>query len=985
LRAERSEFGACLGATYSVHEDRPDGAGFITRFSRTGRELSTFAVGSRYSSTSVRLVPRTGGGYYLLTLGRTQSSGEIRPMIARLDPALGVVWTVAMYRPFGYSYGSWAPAADGGLWVMMQSDEIFRLSDDGTIAWQGEIDAERASLRSLGVLPSGDVVMGGEGTLLRMTPEGTIVWALEHPHLIDDVDVGESGHIAVLSRSWGGDSGPPYHVVTLNEDGVPLWTRNFVLDGLPLNIWDVDVDSTGRVTVSGNFRDEPEQSHPWIARFSAAGDPEWELALPDPGDHTAITEIRSAGNDLLVVGRTGVPGRFDWGAWTMLIDESGDPGSPCRAWENWNTPTTTDPVTLTDHSAGVQEGFLEAWANEISIDPLPLIHLPMGGDAFEEDDSCGEGVEWSPSSGGRTQARDFCDDPDDWLRLSAQAGETYTIETTPIDPGVDSVVEVLDAACGAVLWSDDDGGVAGGSRLEFTPASHEDYRIRIRSKAGSSGAGHVYRLALAGEPRQGAPWSRSGLQTRGLASSRVGHIVTTDGERFALLDESGTAIWTKGLQDVRLARVAAASDCSFALTGSQRGFGFWLGAMASDGHPLWQLRSEEDRDAVAIGLSVTPEGHWLVGAEQGGAPMIAEVDADGSPLWQARPDLPLSYDLTFTATLADGTRVLQSDERVFGFDATGSHQWTFELPTLHAAGIVPLSDGSLVALGSTATWAESGGVSAAFRLRPPDGIDWSRRYASGFEVFFASGRALPGGEVVVVGRHRETADGASRPLLLTLDPATGDPTLIKGIDGNEPIGTFLDVAVGPEGHVLAGGEAPLMLTDALANVGTACSPPLDLPLTVDAWPGPAAYGGAPDLLPEVALVPVEHALRPDDVGTTLLCHRESLPPLEVSPPGSPQPLRVERSVEVSWEDAGVNGAERFHLYRFDLEGTGLGGDCSLPACTPLVLDTNVHVDPESPGLDRGWAYLVAGTVAGEEGPLGRDSFGRLRPVPLTCP
>ena len=139
------------------------------------------------------------------------------------------------------------------------------------------------------------------------------------------------------------------------------------------------------------------------------------------------------------------------------------------------------------------------------------------------------------------------------------------------------------------------------------------------------------------------------------------------------------------------------------------------------------------------------------------------------------------------------------------------------------------------------------------------------------------------------------------------------------------------------------------------------------------------------LLPEVALVPVANALVPDEIGSQLLCQRESLPPLEISPPGSPQPLRVERGVEISWEDAAVSGAELFHLYRFDLEGARLGSDCGSADCSPLVLDTNMHVDPESPGPDRGWAYLVAGTVAGEEGSLGRTSLGRLRPVPLACP
>ncbi len=106
------------------------------------------------------------------------------------------------------------------------------------------------------------------------------------------------------------------------------------------------------------------------------------------------------------------------------------------------------------------------------------------------------------------------------------------------------------------------------------------------------------------------------------------------------------------------------------------------------------------------------------------------------------------------------------------------------------------------------------------------------------------------------------------------------------------------------------------------------------------------------------------------------------PPGEVSPPGSPEPLRFLDRVTLAWEDAAASGAEWFNLYR----GNAAWLRDGVPlACLRPDLPENRAEDAEVPGAGTAWAYLVTGENGGGEGPRGTDSDGAPRPSDPSCP
>jgi hypothetical protein len=106
-----------------------------------------------------------------------------------------------------------------------------------------------------------------------------------------------------------------------------------------------------------------------------------------------------------------------------------------------------------------------------------------------------------------------------------------------------------------------------------------------------------------------------------------------------------------------------------------------------------------------------------------------------------------------------------------------------------------------------------------------------------------------------------------------------------------------------------------------------------------------------------------------------------LPPAEVSPPGSPQPLRFVRKATLSWEDASDAGAFGYNLYRghlTDLESGAYGH------CIRQGLPDHSVTDLSVPQPASGWFYLVAGVNPVGEGPLGHASSGAPRVAALPC-
>lgn len=105
-------------------------------------------------------------------------------------------------------------------------------------------------------------------------------------------------------------------------------------------------------------------------------------------------------------------------------------------------------------------------------------------------------------------------------------------------------------------------------------------------------------------------------------------------------------------------------------------------------------------------------------------------------------------------------------------------------------------------------------------------------------------------------------------------------------------------------------------------------------------------------------------------------------PREVSPPGTPEPLRFTSRTGLTWESAASSGSLRFNAYRGDLATIPTG---DYGTCLASDIPTNTLSVPEDPPIAIGWTYLVAGENAVGEGPLGFATPESLRVNLHPCP
>lgn len=104
-------------------------------------------------------------------------------------------------------------------------------------------------------------------------------------------------------------------------------------------------------------------------------------------------------------------------------------------------------------------------------------------------------------------------------------------------------------------------------------------------------------------------------------------------------------------------------------------------------------------------------------------------------------------------------------------------------------------------------------------------------------------------------------------------------------------------------------------------------------------------------------------------------------PLEVSAPGSAQPLVFTGAQSLAWEDASNLGAWSYNLYRGDLAALASG---EYGLCYRAALESSETDDGEAPPTGAVRFYLVSGANPVGEGPLGRDSGGLLRVPAAPC-
>lgn len=119
--------------------------------------------------------------------------------------------------------------------------------------------------------------------------------------------------------------------------------------------------------------------------------------------------------------------------------------------------------------SGCTEEFLEGFS-----EPIPVQNQNTSPDSYEQDDTLSSAKAISVNE---TQLRNFNDDGDDWIKFNAIAGYQYTIQTSNLENGVDTVLALYDSSMNVIDWNDD---IA------------TDYSSRIFWTAQESGIYYIY-------------------------------------------------------------------------------------------------------------------------------------------------------------------------------------------------------------------------------------------------------------------------------------------------------------------------------------------------------------------------------------------------------------------------------------------------------------------------------------------------------------
>jgi hypothetical protein len=105
-------------------------------------------------------------------------------------------------------------------------------------------------------------------------------------------------------------------------------------------------------------------------------------------------------------------------------------------------------------------------------------------------------------------------------------------------------------------------------------------------------------------------------------------------------------------------------------------------------------------------------------------------------------------------------------------------------------------------------------------------------------------------------------------------------------------------------------------------------------------------------------------------------------PSEVSPPGALEPLVFVNPTTLHWEDASVNHAASFNLYRGSVAGLRTG---DYGACQQSGISDMSTAEAGVPQPQEAWFYLVTARNSVGEGTLGVNSSGATRTNTTSCP
>jgi hypothetical protein len=651
-------------------------------------------------------------------------------------------------------------------------------------------------------------------------------------------------------------------------------------------------------------------------------------------------------------------------------------------------------------------------------------------DPAEEDDDCLSATPLCVSCPDE-ERHVTCDE--DWFVVDARAGETLTFETSELQGGADTLLELFAADCATRLASDDDGGSEpGASRLRYSAAMAGPLYARVTQADATTATGRGYALGVVAEPSRGTSWARTlgtsgNERATGLLEMSDGSLVVlgeSDGQALiARLDAGGATLWQRA--------VAASFPMTWALQAFETPSGLLVSAAAS-GHDgarvvqdawlmaldpadgaqlsaraeLWTRRDSRTDILRPEGVALLSSGRLcsvqsgiynegIFGSHADGLLVTHSPAGDELSLTRKAFNVGGGLDYLFDDALACVSETADGGMLLGGQGSTDIFLQRGWLMRLDAAGTLVSSVALAISAPVTRAHEVNDGTRRIAWDEAAEGTtcvaavdDAVAQWTTCADVGPGAGMAvLPDGEVVLAG----TIDHAgSRDVVVVHLDAGGSMTSARSYGGPGDDAASAVIALRDGGLLVAGSttsfgaggeDAWILRVDPHGGIEEPCAIVGSPIVAVHARGlGIGTQATTSQAASPRAIQPSSAAAAASALVADATCPFSG-PPREVSPPWSPEPFQMRRSGIATWERAERNGADIFSMYRGRCAAlrSGDAGAClewNIPAPSTLVT--------EDPVADC-WAYLVTARNAFGEGPMGNDSLGGDRVSSRTCP
>ena len=982
---------------------------FVSKLDASGNIQWHKHYESSQTNTARSVIASNDGGF--LVAGKKVNGGDEKTdaWVMSLDSSGSILWQGTYGGSLNDELSTLCLTSDNGIAVAGSTesfDLIFerpwflKLDSSGNVLWQRYYVEESTSYtRSILETPDGGFALLGNMYSLPGTNVVIILLKLD-----------SAGH-----KEWQRSYASP-----LREYG-SAFTRT----------------SDGGFIITGMTRDDDFL----VIKADATGAPEWQRACGGEEIESAKSIHEVSTGSYIIAGYTSSFGSGGMDAMVLKVDGAGMLHPSCGLVKNYamqaGIPELTvgeSTVTMASSDVTATDIPLFGFDTAASVTDLCPDEDPCVEDIFEEDDSCPNAaplILWEP------QNHVFCEDPVDWLEFSAIGGLPYTIQTFNLDLLTDTVLELYESDGATLITSDDNSGEGFSSRLDWTPSRDALYTIRVIQENNLFGNHTGYTINLEGGRRPPSYWSRTfgdetSERTRAVSPTSDGGFIAAGGRGshgtfddetwISKLDGMGRVEWQEifdgsGFDQVN--DITQTSDGGYITAGHTDSFGagghdVWVMKLDSLGGIEWQKAYGGALEDQALSVLETGDRGFIVAGHTSSfiAPdsdvWLLKLDALGEVEWEKTYgswendkafDIDTASDDGFVVagSMPSGPPDNWPDCWFFKVDSRGNMVWEKTYGGAlddTAYSIKETSDGGFVMGGSTLSG--EGYTFLLLKIDSDGNGEWAKTYGlPSLDLWPRTFEAQPtkDGGYLLLRNVQYSIPGKSTILLYKVD-GNGEFDWRKTYDGEMGWEEAYDLCQAPDGGLLLAGEtnsftgelssdAWILKLDGNGDIYDSCTfiSAYDADCRSLPWP---IINSESEVNPSEAIV-TETAFIPKsaDLPVSEQCAGDGpLPPLEVSPPGGVEPLLFTDKENLVWEDATLNRAETFNLYRGCTGDLIAGNDGE---CVQTDIPANTTRDSTQPSGGNCWFYLVTAVNNVGEGPMGHDSWEFTRVNAFPCP